>query len=320
MGRGGAGGGGGGRSSGGSFGGGRSSGSRMGGGGRGGYSGGHSSFGGYHHHYSHSHHYGGRATVYVNGVSVPVPRPVANILSVICVAVILAVFIAPMVINGAQITKSTVEREKIPASATSLTEFYIDELGWVESRTELTKGLNYFYAQTGVHPLLVITDNVNGDVQPNSSELEAYALQVYDEMIQDEGHIVLVFQEYNSNGVYSMAYALGAQAKTVMDMEACDILMDYIDSYYYSDLNTSQFFSTSFQKAADRIMTKTIPFGFIIVMGLIVVAGIFVLMIWWSKAKKQKNIEAEQTRVILQTNLDDLAKDPGLSDLENKYK
>ena len=326
MGRGGAGGGGGGRSSGGSFGGGRSSGSRMGGGGRGGYgggfsSGGHSSFGSSHHyHYSHSHHYGGYATIRVNGVPIPVPRPVANILSVICVAVIIAVFIAPMLINGAQITKSTVEREKLPASYTQLTELYVDELGWVESQTELTKGLNYFYGQTGIHPLLVITDNVHGDTSPSSATLEAYALELYDKYVQDEGHIVFVFHEYNSSGVYSMAYALGAQAKTVMDTEACDILMDYIDYYYYSSLNTSQFFATAFAKAADRIMTKTIPFGFIVAMFALAVVVVFLLFLWWSKAKKQKNIEAEQTRVILQTDLDDLAKDPGLSDLENKYK
>ena len=330
MGRGGAGGGGGGRSSGGSFGGGRSSGSRMGGGGRGGYSGGyhsggHSSFGGshhhHHHHYAHSHHhYGGRATIYVNGVPVPVPKPIANLLSVICVAVIIAVFIAPMLINGSQITKSTVEREKLPASYTQLTELYIDELGWVESRTEITRGLNNFYAQTGVHPLLVITDNVHGDTSPSAATLEAYALELYDKYVQDEGHIVFVFHEYNSSGVYSMAYALGAQAKTVMDMEACDILMDYIDAYYYSDLNTSQFFATAFTKAADRIMTKTTPFGFIIVMFALAVVAVFLLFLWWSKAKKQKNLEAEQTRVILQTDLEDMAKDPGLADLENKYK
>ena len=44
---------------------------------------------------------------------------------------------------------------------------------------------------------------------------------------------------------------------------------------------------------------------------------------WWKKAKQQKNREAEQTKKILETDLETFSqseKDKTLSDLEDKYK
>ena len=40
---------------------------------------------------------------------------------------------------------------------------------------------------------------------------------------------------------------------------------------------------------------------------------------WWKKAKQQKNLEAEQTKKILETDLNTF-EDNELKDLENKYK
>lgn len=42
-----------------------------------------------------------------------------------------------------------------------------------------------------------------------------------------------------------------------MDDEAITILADYLDQYYYSDLNDEEFFSTTFAKTAERIMSVT---------------------------------------------------------------
>lgn len=329
MGRGGRGGGGGGRSGGFSGGGSRSSGSRMSSGGRGGYSGSrvsHSGFSGGSFHTSHHHHYhyGGfhpvrtYRTYRTARVYTPVAAP-AWVVRLVLVC-LLAVFVLNVVgVMGTGVTASTVEREKLGASYTSNTEFYIDELDWVENRTVLERGLKKFYNETGVHPLLVITDNVDGDVSPSSAELEGYAGSIYDQYVSDEGHIVLVFHEYNSSGNYNMAYVVGSQAKTVMDTEACNILMDYIDHYYYSDYNTSEFFAKSFEEAGERIMEKTVsPFvPFVIIVGAVVI--LMIAFEWWKKAMVQKNLEAEQTQKILETDINDLAKDPELADLESKY-
>ena len=42
-----------------------------------------------------------------------------------------------------------------------------------------------------------------------------------------------------------------------MDDEAVGILADYLDRYYSSDLDDEEFFSLTFEKTAERIMTVT---------------------------------------------------------------
>lgn len=161
--------------------------------------------------------------------------------------IFLLFFIAAVASSGSvSITPSTVEREPLSAGSVVMTDFYTDELDWIRSGTKLEKGMRQFLKETGVQPYLYITDTVNGTVNPSSSDMEEYAAELYDDLFADEGHFLLLFHEYNSSGNYNMWYTCGAQAKTVMDKEACDILMDYVDKYYYSDLSEDELFSKAF--------------------------------------------------------------------------
>ena len=54
-----------------------------------------------------------------------------------------------------------------------------------------------------------------------------------------------------------------------------------------------------------------------IILGVVLLVAL--LYSWWKKAKKQKNLEAEQTKKILETDLNTF-EDNELKDLENKYK
>jgi len=219
--------------------------------------------------------------------------------------------------GNSEVTKSTVLREPLPAGSVNETEYYTDELGWINNPTKLKVGLKNFYKKTGVQPYLYITDTVNGTHNPSSEELDLFANDLYDELFTDEAHILLVFFEYNDS--YMDRYVCGTQAKTVVDQEAADILLDYIDKYYYdSSISDEEFFSTAFDKAGDRIMavTKSPWITVWLIIGAVVL--VVVLFVWWGKAKKQKNLEAEQTKKILETPLDEFGNQEA-EELSKKY-
>ena len=58
-------------------------------------------------------------------------------------------------------------------------------------------------------------------------------------------------------GQYAMYIWVGSQALTVIDAEAREIIMDFIQNYYYSDLSNEMFFSRAFEGAGQHIMSVT---------------------------------------------------------------
>lgn len=108
----------------------------------------------------------------------------------------------------------------------------------------------------------------------------------------------------------------------VVDTEAVNILLDYVDRYYYdTSLDESELFGRAFSKAADRMMSKTVnPLVYVAGAGVaivVIVAGVYV----FRKKQEQKKREDEQMERIL--NMDLNAGTTGASseveDLENKY-
>jgi len=205
--------------------------------------------------------------------------------------------------GSTQITKSTVKREALPKGSVNETGYYTDDLGWIGNQTELLAGMKNFYQKTGVQPYLVLTDTVNGSHSPSDSELDEYARSLYDKLFTDEAHLLLVFFEYDNN--YKDRYVCGTQAKTVIDTEAGDILLDYIDRYYYeSNLSEETFFSKAFNDAGNRIMEVTRSPWIIVFVILGVVALMVIAFAWWRRAINQKNLEAKQTEEMLKTPLE----------------
>lgn len=307
-----SGGGGGGRSSGGRTGGGGSHRSGFGGGGRSSFTGpsrgpsyGHS-YGrpyGYGRTHVYHHHHGG---YYESGPASLASTIVAGAIVIICLLVWAAVFILGR--TGGDITKSTVQREPLPRGSVVETGYYTDELGWIDSVSKLEAGMKNFYHKTGVQPYVYITDNANGVSWPNDSQMDAFANSLYEQLFSDEGHVLLVFLE--SNEKYKTWYVCGTQAKTVIDQEAADILLDYVDRYYYSDMTESQFFSKAFDDAGKRIMEVTKPAWIPVAVTVGVVVIFVITFIWWNKAKKQRNLEDQQAAAILNAPLPDLGDGP----------
>ena len=217
--------------------------------------------------------------------------------------------------SSGSVSKSTVAREPLPLSASNETGYYTDEEDWFSRPSALEKGLKYFYQKTGVQPYVYVAGSSHGTT---ISALQAFADEQYDELFSDEAHYLMVFYD-NGSGGYSWAYSVGTQAKSVMDNEANEILADYIDRYYYDNTITDEeFFSLSFEKTADRIMTVTKPASAYIMPVVGVVAVLVIAFIWWRAAVKARQKKAEQTAKILGTPLEEMG-DPDLEDLEKKY-
>ena len=219
--------------------------------------------------------------------------------------------------SSGSITVSTEKREALPAGSVTKTEFYEDTLHLITNKTEMESGLEYFLDKTGVQPFIYLTDNINGSHDPADEELKAFSNELYKSRFTDEAHVLVIFIWYNND--YGGYIECGNQAKTVMDDEAQDILLDYFARYIdYTDITYEEFFSMSFRDTADRMMDITtspwIP--------VLIVAGVVMLVViafvWWRHAKKQKNLETQQTEEMLNTPLDKFG-DKEAEELGKKY-
>ena len=219
--------------------------------------------------------------------------------------------------GSGDVTVSTEKREPLPAGSVNKTDFYDDMLSLITNKTEMESGLEYFLNKTGVQPYVYLTDNINGDHYPSDEELAAFSGELYQSLFTDEAHVLVIFIWYDNE--YNGYIEGGNQAKTVMDDEATDILLDNFARYIdYTDITYEEFFSMSFRDTADRMMTVTtspwIPV--LIVLGVVLV--LVILFVWWRHAKKQKNLEAKQTEELLNTPLDQFG-DKETEELGKKY-
>lgn len=240
---------------------------------------------------------------------------------IVVLVVIFNVFrLGPVANWGNDITKSTIQREPLEKKYVVTTgEWLRDDIGWIRSQSTVKSGLKYFYDKTGVCPYLVITETVNGSYTPTGQEVWDYGNQVYDELFEDEGHMVFVFQCKDEGTEYNMAAVTGAQAKTVLDDEALEILYDYFDSYFWSDRDEDDLFDDAFRSAADRIMKKT-PDYKLIILGTVGVGvlGIVVVKLVQGKYNRERE-RAEETERILNTPVEKIG-DSDVDDLKAKYR
>ena len=185
------------------------------------------------------------------------------------------------------IERSTVNREPLPDSkCTPYEEWYQDDWGdWIDDYGEensLIHGLRYFYEKTGVQPYLWIMGEEGKDFKYEESLEELSDIKYKELFGDDEGHLIVIFREYpNASSNYICTATPGYDAEVqVMDEQAREILLDYID-YYYTDSNLpeGQFFDQAFCQAANRMMKKQLSWkqiGVIVAVAIILVIGIII--------------------------------------------
>jgi len=163
------------------------------------------------------------------------------------------VFVIPLFIVHA-------DRVPLPSNLASDTgAMFTDNLGWINNENRLLQGMRDFYNRTGVRPHLYLTGNLDGNTSlPTNTQLSAFANRRYNELFSDEAHVLLVFFE-NANGEYAMYVIAGRYAQAVMDSEAKNTLMDFVQSYYYTDIDEETLFSNAFNSAGQQIMAAAAP-------------------------------------------------------------
>lgn len=237
-----------------------------------------------------------------------------------------------------KIERSTVQREALPADkCQAIDKWYRDDWGdWIDKSGEaeaVKSGLEYFYNKTGVQPYLWIMGEEGKDYMSEGS-LEELADKKYKEMFgDDEGHLLVVFREYpNASSNYICTVTPGSDAEIiVMDEQAREILLDYIDFFYTNeDLNEGQFFKNAFMRAGDRIMTKQlsnkqlitiVAVAAVVVIGIIIVASIIrKKKVAVAKQKAlQKQAEAQQAKAVAAQKQTEFNQQKYNDELETQY-
>ena len=242
---------------------------------------------------------------------------------IIFVVVLIAAFggfPSPNSSSTKSVPKSTQNRERLESGVGYDNNCIVDNIGWFDNVNKTEKSIKKFYDKTGVQPYIVL--NAYDSTLLTDTAKEEYAKKWYDEHIKNESTFLYMYfaEPDTDNDVGYMAYVNGKQVSSVMDSEAIEIFLAYVDKYWYSDMSTDDMFTTIFTKTADRIMTKSttaadVGNNAVKVIGVIVVfAGIIVVMVL---RRKHKAEEAKETEKILNTPLNG---DSEADDLLKKYK
>lgn len=267
-----------------------------------------SSRGGSSYHYSgprvshHYHHYGGG---YRYGYSRPA-GPMGTLITAVVLLFIIGVFLYAAT-GGGSVAKSTVERERLKPYASFDKGAIDDDAGWVHDKKALLRGMESFYKDTGVQPAISIHTDIGGKRYLPDSEIEDFMTDTYDGLIGHERGILLLFCEYADSDWYAY-YMAGEDAQTVMDSEACDILMDYVaDLYTNSSYSDEEYFGAIFEKTGKRIMTvtPTVASRIPMMVGGVVVIALVIGAVAALKAKHKRDAEkAAETERILNSPID----------------
>lgn len=239
----------------------------------------------------------------------------------IVVAVIILVLFLFTALGGSgcaasSVPASTVERTALAAGSVTESGYYTDEDGdWIHNSAVLERGLRHFYEKTGIQPYVYILPN--GSVS-SSAQLQDIARETYDRLFTDQAHFVLVFCD-NGNGGFNAAYWAGQLTGSVLDDEAIQIFIAYLNQDYNDmSLSEEEIFSNAFSDTADRIMTVTpSPVVPLAICGTVLIVVVIVFVVVRNRRLAQQR-EAERMEQILNTPLETFG-DSSLADLEKKY-
>lgn len=252
-----------------------------------------------HYHYGPSYGYGGGYRR---------PRAGYGCGTWLITILVLVIFIfAVLQMSGGNVSKSTVERERLEPYAAFDRNCIDDDAHWITNRNALLKGMESFYKETGIQPALAVYEEIGGERYLSDTEIESFMDGEYDSLIGHERGLLVLFCEYADSDWYAY-YMAGKDAQTVMDSEACDILMDYVHALYTrDDLSDEEFFSAVFEKTGDRIMavTPTVASRMPLIVGGVVVVALAFAGVSALKAKHKRDAEkAKETERILNTPID----------------
>lgn len=218
-----------------------------------------------------------------------------------------------------ELPASGYNREKIQNSTPFDADCIVDEAGFFEKPSKTGQRLKSFYDKTGIQPEIVILDY--DPSLKTAAQKQQYAIDWYQKNIDNEDtFLYMYFSDADPDEVGFMQTVNGKNIDSVMDSQATDIFWNVLDSGWTGSQSTDDLFVDTFNKTADRIMTKSATVGDVamrslLVLALLITAGaVIAVVVLKHRRDRQK---AEETRRILETPLH--TDNPDDDDLVHRY-
>lgn len=252
----------------------------------------------------HRHYHSGPSVHYGRSYSVGGPSGGAAGILVFFMAFILivAVFLVIGLGAGGGAPQSTIQRERVDSTYTFDRNCVVDELGWLDNRGKLTKGLEYFYKETGVQPWIVLT-YVTSETDTDAKR-EAWVKNYFDTNCNPSTFMYVYFETDDTSVKGPDVVWWGDIAASVMDTEAVDIFLNYLDSDWVTwDVDdTDGMFVHIFEKTANTIMRVSTTgkdiMKYVIIFAIVVVALIGFVVLFNKKRDAERERAAETERIL----------------------
>lgn len=149
-------------------------------------------------------------------------------------------------------------RDQLAADACIESDQWIDDqAGWLDDQQSVVDAMRSFYEQTGIQPYLVIADSIDGNKNYATGDAEQYLRERYDELYDDDGHLILLFCEPYENE-YDPYLLVGTAAQQVVDTDGENIIYEAIDRWYTDkSLTDDEYFARIFVASANALMYGT---------------------------------------------------------------
>ena len=151
-----------------------------------------------------------------------------TLLSILVVIFIIIYFMHPGLIysimhyvgnSGTTQIVNTVNREPLQKSALKdSTSIIQDEAHWLDSQSTVKTAMDYFRSKTGVQPMLIIAENLNGRKSFNKDDVDKYLEEIYNSRFKDEAHIILYFCEPEKEKYFRLVYAGTSAANALKEV------------------------------------------------------------------------------------------------------
>ena len=238
-----------------------------------------------------------------------------------CTATLQGLFGGCAGISGNTEVQSTKTREKLDKDLVDVTDdWYYDALGLINHESDLIRGMEVFYEETGIQPYLYISEvSANG---LSDDEADRISNEIYDDLFTDEGHLLLCyFQNENENEDDFPYLTLGRDTTNIMDDEAEKIFWgEFWKNYDNLDYTHEEFLGETFKDAGREIMDTPIPWSTVAIV-VAVIGGVIIIIIIivnvWKARIAQKNKEQEDLERMLDKPLETFG--DSVDDLKEKY-
>lgn len=198
-----------------------------------------------------------------------------------------------------------------------------DTIGMVDNHTIVNNAIRSFHNVTGIWVSFYITDNIGGDYIPVnqiSGVVDDYTLNIFDTYLQSGANMLIFI--YDDGNDWDIFTRVGNQATLVMDSEAEQILIAYLETHWFSDATESQVLQRTLNDTGNRIMSVDRPLWFYIAIAAIPLAIVFIAFLFYkARNKRKREKESHDERILAEANNVDLnVKDNELENILEHYE